>query len=80
MPFEKDPNEIGVFWEKTGAKGRYLSGTVNGESVVVFPIDSKNSKAPNWRVLRSVKQGGGDARPAHNANVQPSDDPFGFGE
>ena len=58
MPFEKDPNEIGVLWEKSSAKGPYMSGEINGVKVVVFPINSKNDKAPNWRVLRSTPRDG----------------------
>lgn len=61
MPFEKDPNEIGVLWEKNGPKGPYFSGEINGEKVVVFPINSTNPKAPNYRVLRLKPRDGGDA-------------------
>jgi hypothetical protein len=55
LAFEKDPNEIGVLWQKHGKKGPYLTGTIDGIGpVVVFGISSTNPKAPNWRVLRSV--------------------------
>jgi hypothetical protein len=53
MPFEKDPNEIGSLWAKEGRKGPYLTGEVNGVKVVCFAVDSKNPKAPTWRVLKS---------------------------
>lgn len=54
MAFEKDPNEIGVLWQKHGSKGAYMTGEIEGVgSVVVFAIGSKNPKAPNWRVLKS---------------------------
>jgi hypothetical protein len=33
---EKDPNELGALWEKVGAKGPYMTGTIGGERVVVF--------------------------------------------
>lgn len=58
MAFEKDPNEIGVLWQKHGKKGAYMTGEIEGIGpVVVFGISSQNPKAPNWRVLRSVPQG-----------------------
>lgn len=52
MP-ERDPNEIGALWLKSSARGDYLTGTVNGEAVVCFPVRSDNPKAPAWRVLKS---------------------------
>lgn len=53
MAFEKDPNEIGVLWKKTGKKGDYMTGEVNGVKVVCFSINSDNPKAPTYRVLKS---------------------------
>ena len=53
MAFQKDPDEIGSLWLKTGKKGQYMTGEVNGQKVVCFAIDSKNPKAPTWRVLKS---------------------------
>lgn len=62
MAFEKDPNEIGVLWQKHGKKGAYMTGTIDGIGpVVVFGISSTNPKAPNWRVLKSQPR---DAKPA----------------
>ncbi len=57
----KDPNEIGALWVKTGAKGEYLTGTVNGEKVVVFKNSYKQpgEKSPDWRVLKSKPRDGG---------------------
>lgn len=54
MPFEKDPNELGCLWVKTSARGEYMTGTVNGQPVVVFKNDRKEpgSKAPDWRVMK----------------------------
>jgi hypothetical protein len=50
----KDPNELGALWEKTGRKGDYMTGTINGVAVVVFKNTSKTSeKQPDWRVLKS---------------------------
>lgn len=71
MPFEKDPNEIGCLWQRSGAKGAYMTGEIAGQQVVIFPITSTNPKAPNWRVLKSVPQ---DRKP-HDANTtRPTDD------
>lgn len=53
MAFEKDPNEIGSLWLKSGAKGDYLTGEVGGVKVVCFSVNSKNPKAPTYRVLKS---------------------------
>lgn len=51
--FKKDESEIGGLWAKSGAKGEYLTGEVNGVKVVCFLVKSDNQKAPTWRVLRS---------------------------
>ena len=75
MAFVKDPNEIGCWWQKQGAKGPYLTGhiIVNGEkiSMVCFPITPipGNDKMPQWRILKSVPK---DNRPA--APVARDDD------
>lgn len=48
--YKKDESEIGALWEKSGAKGTYLTGTVNGARVVVFRnTDKKSEKSPDWR-------------------------------
>jgi hypothetical protein len=51
----KNPDELGALWKKTGAKGEYLTGTINGVPVVVFKNERKveGSKQPDWRVLKS---------------------------
>jgi len=69
MAFEKDPNEIGVLWLKTGKKGDYMTGEVCGQVVVCFPVKSANPKAPTWRVLKSQPRDT-DPVPTH----VPSDD------
>ena len=58
MPFEKNPDDLGALWEKQGAKGPYLSGTINGVAVVCFRNKSDNPKAPAWRVLKSKPKDG----------------------
>lgn len=49
----KDPNELGALWEKSSSRGPYMTGTINGEPVVVFKNDKKTDKQPDWRVLKS---------------------------
>ncbi len=72
MPqFEKDPNEIGVLWNKTSAKGEYMSGVINGQPVVVFKIKSASDRAPDWQVLKAKPK----AAPAERTG--PEDD-LGF--
>jgi uncharacterized protein (DUF736 family) len=79
MPFERDENELGALWEKTSAKGTYMTGTINGVKVVVFRNGQKRSdKSPDWRVLKSVPREGASERPAHNANATPFDDDISF--
>ncbi len=54
MAYEKDPNELGALWEKVGAKGPYMTGTIDGVKVVLFKNGHKQSeKSPDWRVLKS---------------------------
>jgi hypothetical protein len=73
----KDPNECGAFWQKQGKKGVFLSGTVNGVSVIAFPITGGGvgTPTPSWRVLKSDPP-----RPKHYAEEPPRDpgpdDPF----
>ena len=51
-----NPNELGALWIKTGNRGEYMTGTINGVAVVVFRNDRKEegSKQPDWRVLKSI--------------------------
>lgn len=74
MP-EKNPDEIGALWIKTGARGDYMTGTINGEPVVLFKNDRKTGKQPDWRVLKSKPK---DARtaPAATGAVTSDDIPF----
>lgn len=55
MPeFTRDKDEIGALWEKTGAKGAYMTGTINGQRVVVFRTKfGAEGAAPQWRVLKA---------------------------
>ena len=73
---EKAPNEIGALWEKTGKKGAYMTGTINGERVVVFKNTNKRGeKSPDWRVLKSVPREPA-AEPEHDAAVTDEGVPF----
>jgi hypothetical protein len=63
MPFEKDPNELGVLWEKSGRNGTYFTGSLElpdgtKQPVVVFKNGNKKdgSKAPDWRILKPQKR------------------------
>ncbi len=59
MAFQpNDPDELGALWVKSGAKGDYMTGMINGVPVVVFPNTKKASdKAPDYRVLKSRPKG-----------------------
>lgn len=67
MAFEKDPDEIGALWLKSGSKGDYMTGEVNGVKVVCFRSKSTHEKAPAWRVLKSKPK-------------EPKDDRAGFAD
>jgi hypothetical protein len=59
MPFERDPDDLGALWEKSSAKGTYMTGKIGDQAVVIFKNDRKaaGSKAPDWRVMRPRKRG-----------------------
>lgn len=54
MP-NQNPDELGALWEKSSARGLFMTGTINGVAVVVFKNDRKEpgSKHPDWRVLKA---------------------------
>ena len=66
---EKNPDELGALWEKSGANGTYLTGEIAGQKVVCFRNKSDNPKAPAWRVLKSKPRE--DAREALDAKDVP---------
>lgn len=51
----KNEDELGALWIKTSARGEFMTGTVNGQAVVVFRNDRKaeGSKQPDWRILKA---------------------------
>ena len=53
----KDPNELGALWIKSGNRGEYMTGTINGVAVVCFKNDRKTGNQPDWRVLKSQPKG-----------------------
>lgn len=67
------PNDsIGALWVKTSRNGlEYMSGTINGQEVVVYRNKYKNAaKHPDWRIYKSQPKGA--ARP------QRTDDDIAF--
>lgn len=68
MAFERDPNELGALWEKSGVKGPYMTGTINGVNVVLFKNGNKrNEKSPDWRVMKSKpREEAGQSAPARH--------------
>ena len=67
VAFQRDENELGCLWEKSGGRGTYMTGTINGQAVVVFRNDRKapGSKQPDWRVLKSKPKTSGSATPSY---------------
>lgn len=57
---EKNPDELGALWIKSGRKGDYMTGTIMGQPVVLFRNDRKQpgSNQPDWRVMKSKPKGG----------------------
>lgn len=78
MAFEKDPDEIGALWLKSGKKGDYMTGTINGQPVVCFGVTAKSDKAPTWRVLKSKprEQMPNDQRTSIGRVITDQDVPF----
>jgi len=54
MPFEKDPNEIGALWEKSSARGPYMTGKIEGIGAVVLFKCKPSEKGPTWRVMKPM--------------------------
>lgn len=54
MPNKED--EIGAVWERSTRDGKlYMTGSINGQDVVIFHNDYKKpgEKSPDWRVYKS---------------------------
>lgn len=73
MAFEKDPNELGALWEKTNARGTFMTGMieVNGQkiNVVCFPNRKGAASHPDWRVLKSVPKEAKAAAPQSDVDA-----------
>jgi hypothetical protein len=82
VSFEKDPNELGVLWEKQSARGTYFTGKIGDQPVVVFKNGNKKegSKAPDWRVMKPTTKDASVPDAGHNLNaptpVNDGDIPF----
>ena len=50
---QRNPDELGALWIKSGRKGEYMTGTINGVEVVVWRNDRKTGNQPDWRVMKS---------------------------
>jgi hypothetical protein len=72
MAYEKDPDELGALWLKSGAKGEYLTGEISGVKVVCLKVTAKSEKSPTWRVLKSKPRD----EEAPRTNVTSQDVPF----
>ncbi len=75
MAYEKDPNELGALWVKTGAKGDYMTGTINGQPVVCFRNTKGSDKAPAWRVMKPTPRAAAP-EPAPWDGPPPNSDPW----
>lgn len=67
MAYEKNPDELGALWLKSGSKGEYMTGEIGGVKVVCFPNTKGGDKAPAWRVMMKSK-------PKEQARNQPMND------
>jgi hypothetical protein len=75
--YKKNPDELGALWLKRGAKGEYMTGTIDGVNVFCTPTQSTNPKAPTWRVMKSKpKEPAADT--GHNLNEPITDDQIPF--
>jgi hypothetical protein len=65
---KKNPDELGALWLKSGNRGEYMTGTIEGIGpVVCFRNSSDNPKAPAWRVLKSKPQA--ERAPAQSSDI-----------
>lgn len=78
MAYEKNPDELGVLWQKQSSAGNtFLSGKVtcancsHEQPVVVFGAKQpkKNNKAPDWTVMKSKPR---EDMPAPQPRVLPA--------
>lgn len=72
MAYEKKEDDLGGLWIKSGARGEFMTGSINGVGVVCFRNDKKTGNQPDWRVLKAKPRE--DAAPAKAINA--ADVPF----
>ena len=55
MPeYQRNEREIGALWLRVSKKGtKFMSGTINGQQVVVFKNANAGGKKPDYLVLKS---------------------------
>jgi uncharacterized protein (DUF736 family) len=64
----QNPDELGALWIKQSERGEFMTGTINGQPVVVFRNTRKTGNQPDWRVLKSKPQDGkATSRPGAHA-------------
>ena len=71
---EKD---IGALWIKNGAKGQYMTGTIeiNGEKLNIVCFTNQNKKEtkhPDWRILKAQPRP--EETPANALPTRPEED------
>ena len=68
--------EVGALWLNQKSDGtKYLTGSINGEKVVVFKNQShaENDKAPYFRIYKSLPKEGVAAESASSEQVEEPD-------
>lgn len=73
---ERNPDEVGALWVKSSAKGEYMTGTINGQRVVVFKAHKSSEKAPDWRVLKAKPREDREGETAPNGYGDDGSMPF----
>ncbi len=82
MSDQQQKKDIGGLWKQTSKSGMpYLSGTVNGQRIVVFPNSKKQDgeKTPDYRIYEQTpmgQQAAPAAAPSGRRAVTSDDIPF----
>ena len=82
--FERDENELGALWKRSGKKGPFYSGQLDLTNVdssattldlICFPVKSDNPKAPVLRILKgNPPPGKGSARSSEGRGSSSASD------
>jgi hypothetical protein len=76
--------EVGVLWKKTGAKGDYLTGSINlvengklvKQDVIVFVNrDKKSENSPDWSIYKSEPRNSATAAAPQQKSAAPAQKP-----